>query len=32
MDKHTRTVKEGLLQKANPKIAEEIINTLKQAR
>lgn len=32
MDKHTRTVKEGLLQKEYPKIAEEIIETLSKAR
>lgn len=32
MDKHKRTVKEGLLQKSNPKIAEEIIDTLGKAR
>lgn len=32
LDKHTRSVKEGLLQKSNPKIAEEIIKTLAAAR
>lgn len=32
LDKHTRTVKEGLLQKARPEIATEIIETLKAAR
>lgn len=32
MDKHERTVKEGLLQKQRPKLAEEIIETLSQAR
>lgn len=32
LDKHTRTVKEGLLQKENPKIAEEIVNTLSKVR
>lgn len=32
MDKHSRTVKEGLLQKNHPEIAEEIINTLAKAR
>lgn len=32
LDKHTRTVKEGLLQKEHPKIAEEIINTLSKVR
>ena len=32
MDKHSRTVKEGLLQKSNPKVAEEIISTLSKVR
>lgn len=32
LDKHTRTVKEGLLQREHPKIAEEIVNTLSKVR
>lgn len=32
LDKHTRTVKEGLLQKENPEIAKIILETLAQAR
>lgn len=32
MDKHKRTVKEGLLQRDNPKIAEKIVNTLGDVR
>ena len=32
LDKHTRTVKEGMLQKSRPDIAEAILTTLKLAR
>lgn len=32
MDKKTRTIKEGLLQKKNPEIAREILETLAKAR
>lgn len=32
LDKHTRTVKEGLLQKEHPEIAKEILDTLGDAR
>lgn len=32
LDKHTRTVREGLLQKERPDIAEAIVNTLSQVR
>lgn len=32
MEKSKRTVKEGLLQRQNPKLAEEIVKTLSQAR
>lgn len=32
MDKHKRTVKEGLLQRSNPKIAETIVETLGDVR
>lgn len=32
MDKHTRTVKEGLLQKNNPEISNIILDTLSNAR
>jgi len=32
LDKHTRTVREGLLQRERPDFAEEIVNTLSQVR